>query len=127
MSGIESLLPVIGTGKNLRVIEQTTTAGTVDTEVVAETNLAVDQTSQVVITAADTVLVPASAGIRHVVIWTGLSADTGFYGNVGAAATAANALYEAGGVLKANTSQAIHAIRAGTSDVTAYVMTGVPA
>ena len=127
MSGTEAALPVSGTANSLRVIQQVTSAGTVDTEVIAETDLAVTVPGATSVTGTDSTIIAASAGIRHNVVSVPTSADTGVYLNVGAPATTASFLCEAGGVWKANTSQAIHAIRAGSTNVTAYVMTGVPA
>lgn len=126
MSGTEAILPVFGTGKNLRVVEQITSAGTADTEVVAHTELTMAAPTSVSVTGSSAEIVAASAGIRHVVISVPTTADTGIYVNFGAAATSSNFLIEAGGALKLNTPQQIRAIRAGSTNVTAYVMTGAP-
>lgn len=122
----EHALPVGGTSDALRTIQQNTAAGVVQTEVVVETDLTVTVIGAVTVTGVDSVIVAASSGIRLVVLSVPTSADTGIYVNVAAAATSSSFLVEAGGVWRANTAQAIHALRAGSTNVTAYVMTAVP-
>lgn len=82
----------------------------------------------VTVGSTSTALVAAgSTGLREIVISVPRSADTGIHINVGAAATTAKFLIEAGGTLTLNTNQAVNAIRAGAADVTTYTITGVPA
>lgn len=119
-------IPVLGTGEQLRTLQQTTGAGNVQVEVVTDSELTVDVPVAVSVTGTSAEIVAASTGIRHVVLSVPTSADTGIYVNFGAAATSSNFLIESGGALKVNTPQQIRAIRAGSSNVTAYVMTGAP-
>jgi len=117
---------LVGTGPDsLRTIQQTVGTAVVQTEVVAEPNLSITSPTASSVTGSDGIIVAASSGIRPIVVSVPTSADTGIYVNFDAAATSSNFLVEAGGRLLVNTAQAIHAIRAGASNVTAYVLTGV--
>lgn len=122
----EQALPIGDTGFSLRSIQQTTTAGTVQTEVVTDTQLTLTVPDKSTVGAASAELIAATTGIRDVIISIPSTASIGICINFDAAATANKFLIEPGGVFKARTAQQIRAIRAGGVDVTAYVITGVP-
>lgn len=125
----EAMIPIALTSLNLRAVQQVTAAGTGETEVVTLADLNVSVLGAISVTGTSAAIIAqlvATAAIRHIVISVPTSADSGIYVNVGATATSSHFLVEAGGALKLNTPQAIHAIRAGSSNVTAYILTGVP-
>lgn len=62
---------------------------------------------------------------RDVTIYIKEDADTGIYINVNGAATTDHFLLEPGKSIPISTLQAINAIRAGTTNVTAYILAGV--
>lgn len=98
------------------------------TVAVSETDLTVTVPNAATVTAVDSTIVAAGAtGERDIVVAVPTTADTGIYVNFGAAATSSKFLMQPGSSLKANTNQALHALRAGAADVTVYLMTGVPA
>lgn len=80
------------------------------------------------VTNASAALVAAGSGVsRYVVIMVPKGATTGIRIAFGAtAASSTTYLIEPGVTLYLNTIQAINAIRAGGSDVTVSVITGVP-
>lgn len=79
-----------------------------------------------VVGAASAELVAAGTGTgRTVIISVPSTATAGIHVNFGAAATTNKFLIQPGGSLTLVTEQQIRAIRAGASDVTVYVLTGV--
>lgn len=121
----EHALPIAGTTDSLRTISQVTAAGVVQTEVVALPNITASAPVASTVGSSSAELIAATVGIRPVLISVPTSADTGICINFDAAATTSNFLIESGGALKVNTAQQIRAIRAGSTNVTAYVLTGV--
>lgn len=95
---------------------------------VADADMMLTVPNAVTVGVADSTIIAAgTTGERDIVISVPTTADTGIYVNAGAAATTSKFLVQAGGRLFLNTNQAIHALRAGAADVTAYIITAVPA
>lgn len=95
---------------------------------VAEADLTITVPNAVTVgSTSSTIVASATSGERDILISVPTTADTGIHVNVGAAATTSKFLIQSGGRLVLNTNQAVHAIRAGSADVTAYLITGVPA
>lgn len=95
---------------------------------VAEADLTITVPNAVTVgSSSSTIVASATSGERDILISVPTTADTGIHVNVGAAATTSKFLIQSGGRLVLNTNQAVHAIRAGSADVTAYLITGVPA